>query len=113
MTISLQLAEGYPEARLQETAANALARVESAWKDIERNIADSLLGTYNRSWADPEEGFPELSREDFLGRIVLKAIRVIEEDSVSLVFEDSGIFGGHAAEIFWAPERMHPASLFG
>ena len=113
--ITLRLTEHLEEKNLPDAAKEALAEVESRWGAIERNLADSLLATYNETWSDPEEGLPVLSREEFLRKIVLEVVDmgVDEGKTFTLYFGDSGLFAGHGVQIFWDPEKMYPATLVG
>ena len=113
--VTLHLDYGYTEAELDEVGAEALARVQQQWARIQNNIADSLLETYNDEWSDPDDAkLPELSRQDFLKRIELHTIDVMEERALSLYFSDSDLFGGHIVDVFWTEDDvMHDATLLG
>jgi hypothetical protein len=114
--VRLQLTEHLPEESLPNAAEKVLAEVESRWESIERNLADSLLETYTKAWADPEEGLPVLTREEFLRKIVLTTVQVDVDDqgeSITLYFHDSNLFAGHGVHLFWDSRKMHPADLIG
>ncbi|MBW3539183.1 MAG: DUF2262 domain-containing protein, partial [Planctomycetes bacterium] len=101
------------ETELAQLASQVLERVDRHWNQIQENIADSLLRTYNTSWADPDGGFPELTRDEFLAKITLAQVQLMEEDAITLYFGDSDIFGGHVVDVFWTVEKMYPATLVG
>jgi len=111
--ISIAIDKSYPKEELSQRTNAAVKRVRERWGDIQDNIVDALLETHNESWADPDEGFPELTRESFLSKVVLHQIQLMEEDSLTLYFTDSEIFGGHLIDVFWTTETMYPATLAG
>ena len=113
LDINLRIIEGYAESELEPIARKTIAKVEDGWAKIQKNIGDSLLDMYNETWCDPEEGLPQLSREDFLGKISLNWIDVMEDDSLSLYFNDADMFGGHVIDVFWTPEKMYDAAIAG
>ena len=99
----------------QRLAASAITRVEDTWGVIEQNILRSLHPLYNKAWADPERGFPPLNAEEFLKRIELESVWVLDEErALSLYFRDSDLFGGHSIHIFWNSDgKMYDAGLEG
>lgn len=111
--VELAIDKSYPQQALTQLGSAVVKRIADHWEEIQRNLADSLLETHNESWADPDEGFPELSRDEFLGKIILDSIRLMEENSITLYFGDSDIFGGHLVDVFWTTEKMYPATLVG
>lgn len=111
--ITLRIDESYPEADLEQLGKQALEKVDSNWTLIRDHIANSLLDTYNEAWADPAEGFPELSREEFLEKIELESIELMDEGALTLYFSDSDLFGGHGVDLFWTEEKMYKATLAG
>ena len=111
--ITITIDKCYPKDELSQRIRDVLKRVGESWDDIQNNIVDALLETHNDAWADPDEGFPELTREDFLSKVVLDQIQVMEEESITLYFLDSQIFGGHLIDVFWTTETMYPATLAG
>lgn len=90
----------YPKEAIEEVASAGLARLERAWLSIQQNVVASLLSDYNESWADPEAGLPVLQPEDFLSKLVLTAVDVLEEGDLSLYLSDSGLFGGHSVKAY-------------
>jgi hypothetical protein len=111
--ITLRIDECYPEANLEQLGKQAIEKVDSNWNLIQDNIANSLLDTYNEAWADDEEGYPELSREEFLKRIDLETIELMDEGALTIYFSDAGLFGGHWIDLFWTEEKMYKATLAG
>lgn len=93
-------------------AESALRRIEERWAEIEANLLRSLHKLYNRTWADPDQGFPELTEREFLAKITLNSITV-SEDAVTLYFRDSDIFGGHSIELLFTSNEMYEAQLIG
>ena len=111
--IKLRIIEVYSESELASIAHATIAKVEDNWDVIQKNISDSLLDMYNETWSAPEEGLPQLSRDEFLSRIGLSWIDVMEEDSLSLYFDDANLFGGHVIDVFWTPEKIYDAAIAG
>jgi hypothetical protein len=111
--IKLRIDSSSPEDELDQLAQHAIEKVESNWGNIQDNLANSLLETYNDDWADPDEGFPEFSRDEFLEKVVLETIELMDEGALTLYFSDSDLFGGHWIDLFWTEEKMYDATLAG
>lgn len=113
-SIEIRIAANYSDSERSDVVSAAMEKTLKNWESIQHNIADSLLETYNDGWADPDdEELPELSRNDFLERITLSTIYVMEENAISLYFDDSDLFAGHVVEIFWTEEKMYEAGIEG
>ena len=93
--VELAIDKSYPEQALTQLGSAVVKRIADHWEEIQRNLADSLLET------------------QFLGKIILDSIRLMEENSITLYFGDSDIFGGHLVDVFWTTEKMYPATLVG
>lgn len=77
------------------TAAESLFNDRENWTiRIKEFVADRLLELKNDGWL--EEGEPELSRNDFISKIVLQDISVDESRSFSFYFDDGDLFWGHS-----------------
>jgi len=111
--ITLRIDQSYPKAKLEQLGKQAIEKVDSNWALIQDNISNSLLDIYNEVWADPDEGFPELSREQFLEKIELETIELMDEGALTLYFSDSDLFGGHGVDLFWTEEKMYKATMAG
>lgn len=111
--VNIAIDNSCPQQELVRLTSSVVERIESHWPEIQSNLASSLLDTHNESWADPEEGFPELSRDEFLAKLILETIQLYGEESITLYFSDSEIFGGHLVDLLWTTEKMYPASLVG
>lgn len=111
--ITIAVDKCYPKEELSQRTRDAFNRVRQSWGEIQNNIVDALLETHNEAWADPDEGFPELTREQFLSKVLLDQIKIMEEESITLYFLDSQIFGGHLIDVYWTPKTMYPATLVG
>ena len=59
-----------PEERVLYTPA-AITRIETHWEVIEQNLIHSLHNMYNETWAEPDDGFPELTATEFLAKLKL------------------------------------------
>lgn len=103
-----------PEPALAALAERTRGRLTEARCRIETNLVRSLHGLYNSQWARPDDGFPELSEGDFLKKIVLDAVEVMEEEAISMYFSDSGLFAGHCVELLWdSTGKLYQATLIG
>ena len=112
--VNLRIDRCHPESEHHAIANEAIARMLEHWPRIHKNIADSLHKTYNEAWSDPEEGMPELTRDSFLKRILLRTIDIGDECALSLYFSDDDLFGGHGIYVFWdSDDTMYGASLVG
>lgn len=85
-----------------------LDHVHLNWGLIQDTLVNELLSVHNDQWADPDRSRPKLTRDDFLGKLVPKTIDfgTWEEDGIlrercSVMLDDSGIFGGHAVQVYW------------
>jgi hypothetical protein len=105
----------HPTSEHERLATSAVTRVENAWGMIQQNVLSSLHPLYNKAWANSEQGCPPLSPEEFLKRIRLEGVDVLDEErALSLWFNDSNLFGGHMIHIFWNSNgKMYNASLEG
>ena len=111
-TIRVRVDPSHDAGKRAALAAAALKKADTAWSDIERNLVRSLFALYNDAWSDPDEGFPVLSEAEFLARVTLGTIVVLDEpDALSLYFDDGELFGGHLIDLFWADGKMHDAAL--
>jgi hypothetical protein len=111
-TIRVRVDASYDAAARVALANAALKKAAAAWSEIERNLVRSLLTLYNDAWSDPDEGFPVMSEAEFLERITLGTIVVLDEpDAISLYFDDGDLFGGHTIDLYWSGGTMHEAAL--
>ena len=100
-----------------ETAADAsvtglriLNHVRENWALIQRSLVDDLLETHNEEWADPSRDRQKLSRDEFFKKLIPSTIDYGawededgQNESCSLIFDDSNMFGGHAIQVYWNP----------
>ena len=88
---------------------NALLTHVSSAREI---AASSLLATYNESWID--DTHPRLSQEQFMARLQLEAVQMLDEPDVAcLLFKDGDMFGGHTVVVDFEATTPTHASLFG
>ncbi len=104
-----------PSSEHGSIAGAVIRKIESEWPTIRENLLRSLHGLYNDTWADPDQGFSPLPAEEFLERIKLELVDVMDEEgALSLYFDDSDLFGGHTIDLFWTADgRMYDATLAG
>ena len=111
--IRLAINNCYQESEHLTIARTTLEKIDRAWLDIEENIVRSLHESYNQNWVDPDKGFPQLDTQQFLEKIIFQGVE-INNNSLSLYFADSQLFGGHYVDIFWdCDSKMHKATLIG
>jgi hypothetical protein len=112
LPIKLTIDEDYAENECESVAIQLLAKIEGAWQQIEENLIRSLHELYNNSWIDPEIG--ELDTKEFLDRIPLLVVELMNEGGISLYFDGYKLFCGHGIEIFWDSDgEMSDADIFG
>ena len=87
--------------------ARTIVSAISKFDQIARmQAAQALLDEYNKSWREYEKATgdgrfievsnPEISSEEFAGRLTLHSIRVIGDSSCTLGYDDGGLFAGHS-----------------
>ena len=112
---SMTIYDACPSSEVEALARSVVAKIEDAWPNIRANLLRTVHPLYNDTWADPDQGFEPLSTEDFLQRIRLDLVDVMDEEgALSLYFDDAGLFGGHTVDLFWTADgKMHDATLVG
>ena len=91
-----------------------LNHLASLWSEVECKISTYLLNLYNSTWADEEDGFPELTQEDFTSKIKLSWISISEfGPEISLWFTESGLFGNHSVNIYVDEDGVNDPTLAG
>jgi len=92
---------------LDQVRARA-AWVEANIERVREGAGGHLLDLYNETWRDPgEDGEPEapvLDLRGFADRLKLAVVTVYEEGTVTLYFDDDGMFCGHTIEVDISPE---------
>jgi hypothetical protein len=92
--------------RLTRQAEQLIAHVDENWSAIEDAMVTALWQRYNEDWADEEDDCPELDRQQWLAKLVPQTIDYsgieLGQESVTMYFGDSGIYGGHGLEVYWA-----------
>jgi hypothetical protein len=113
--VHLVIDKVHPSSAHERLAVSSMTRVSESQGVMRDNLLRSLHSLYNDTWADPDQGFPAMEEGEFLKRITLKEIKVLDEEgALSLFFEDGDLFGGHMIEIFWPSEgKMYAATLVG
>jgi hypothetical protein len=104
-------------AELFAVGAEYLAWAREVEPQIRERVADDLLDTYNRSWADedPEEGTPPMDRAEFLANIRPSGISLHHDGSSSWDYSCGDLFAGHGIWLMLGPDREFKgkASLIG
>jgi hypothetical protein len=91
-------------ARDPATLDAALKTARALWKDQpgwDRKVRDyavrELLALKNETWRDEDD--PELSADDFLGRMKLQAVTAYADGSFEFWHDDGDLFWGHAIQV--------------
>jgi len=74
------------------------ATINELWHKVESVLIQYLLKHYNNNWR--QEGQPELERPEFIARIELNGIHIMEDQAFDLYFLDNNLFQGHFIELF-------------
>jgi hypothetical protein len=82
----------------------ALAHAVELWNDqpgwtarVRDRAVDELLGLKNGTWLEEDED--EVSREAFVGRMVLQSISVHPEGEFEFWHDDGDLFWGHSIQV--------------
>jgi hypothetical protein len=113
--VSMLIYGDCPDSQLEALAHAVVVKIETEWPNIRANLLRTVHPLYNDTWADPAQGFGPLSPDDFLQRITLEVVDVMDEEgALSLYFGDGDLFGGHTIDLFWTADgKMHDATLVG
>ncbi len=96
----------------EQLARDAALKVRDSWTLIRENLLRSVHPLYNDTWRAPEN--PVLDAAEFMQKISLSTIQVMDEGSLSLYFADGDLFAGHLIDILWTGEgEMYDATLAG
>ena len=102
------------EDSFESLTEDRLSILNSLWDKVQSKILNYLLNLYNTTWADEEDGFPELTREEFITKIKLNWISISEfGKEISLWFTESGLFGNHSVNIFIDEQDVNDPTLAG
>ena len=91
---------------------SALVDVHARWDEIEQALLAGPMERYNNDWKDEANGYPALSKADFLARVLPRAISV-GEGLVEVLFDDGDIFSGHTISVTLCEDEEPCASLLG
>lgn len=105
----------------EEDIAEILELTKKVLKDFQayeskarEKIIEEFLDTYNESWADEEEGYPILTKEQFNEKLTLQDIGFSSEQMVEFYYDDGDMFGGHSLiAISFDGENFDDANMFG
>jgi hypothetical protein len=113
--VRMSIYDACPSSEHEALARAVIAKIETAWPSIRANLLRTVHPLYNDTWADPALGFGPLSAEDFLQRITLAQVDVMDEEgALSLYFDDGDLFGGHTIDLFWTADgKMYDSTLAG
>lgn len=68
--------------------------VQANEPELRLYVANKMYSLYENNWHNPEYG-PLLSKEEFIEKLSLASIQVLEDHRASLQFSDAECFGGH------------------
>ncbi|QDO94501.1 DUF2262 domain-containing protein [Formosa sediminum] len=58
-------------------------------------IVSAFYENYNENWADEDNGYPELSKQEFREKLTITAIHFYAKDLIDVVYNEDGMFGNH------------------
>ncbi|MCE9527681.1 MAG: DUF2262 domain-containing protein [Planctomycetales bacterium] len=94
------------DADFSSLATKAIVDMNSHWELLKTAVVSELLPEYN------EESSQKVSSDEFFSRLVLKTIDFDARDIMyTLLWSDSGLFGGHSIQVFWDPEEEFHADV--
>ena len=95
-------------------ANNILSHFSIHEANARKVVIDTYLDNYNENWADEEDGFPKMDREEFNSNLSLYAINFLSDSSVDFFYNDNGMYGNHSliAQSFDG-ENFDNATMFG
>ncbi len=112
VTVTVEWPEYLDADTLSATGLGYLTALLAQMNSARELAASSLLATYNDSWAD--DTHPRLSQDQFMARLQLEAVQLLDEPEVAcLLFKDGDMFGGHAIVVDFEATTPTHASLFG
>jgi hypothetical protein len=112
VTVSVDWPEYLDADSLSESGQSYLNALLTHVRSAREIAASSLLATYNDNWTD--DTHPRLSQEQFMARLQLEAVQMLDEPDVAcLLFKDGDMFGGHTVVVDFEATTPTHASLFG
>jgi hypothetical protein len=58
-------------------------------------IVSAFYENYNKNWADEDNGYPELSQQEFRKKLTITAIHFYAKDLIDVIYNEDGMFGNH------------------
>ena len=102
---------GSLESQLEHASRIALDLVQLEPR-AKRLLVDRMVELKNRSWLG--EGESSVNADEFLARITLARIHLLDEGEASLIFDDGDLFCGHYLTVDLLPTGvLENASMFG
>ena len=69
------------------------------YENREKKATDEIVSgfhkNYNENWADEDNGYPELSKQEFREKLTITAIHFYAKDLIDVVYNEDGMFGNH------------------
>lgn len=114
---NLELRLDPDDVAIEETIALAnkiISNFEEYQRQAKDRVVSDFLETYNESWADEEDGFPQLNEEQFRANLTLDGINFLSKDSIDVLYTENGMFGNHSliAQSFDG-ESFDDSTMFG
>lgn len=114
---NLELRLDPDDVAIEETIALAnkiISNFEEYQRQAKDRVVSDFLETYNESWADEEDGFPQLNEEQFRANLTLDGINFLSKDSIDVFYTENGMFGNHSliAQSFDG-ESFDDSTMFG
>lgn len=77
-------------------ANNILSHFSLHEANARKVVIDTYLDNYNENWADEEDGFPKMNREEFSSNLSLYAINFLSDSCIDFFYDDNGMYGNHS-----------------
>ncbi|PNW29142.1 DUF2262 domain-containing protein [Formosa algae] len=68
---------------------------EDKKKKATDEIVNAFYENYNENWADEDNGYPELSQQEFRKKLTITAIHFYAKDLIDVIYNEDGMFGNH------------------
>ena len=102
--VSVSLSNEFRPEQHESVIREIEAAINELWHDIESVLVSHLHELYNTKWR--EESEVEISQQEFLARMQLNGVHVMEDRAFDLYFLDNQLFNGRTVELFVDSEYM-------
>lgn len=97
--VNVSVCNDFPPESIESVIREVEATINELWHDVENVLVKHLLSMYNEKWREPEI-INLISRQEFMARIQLSGVHIMEDKAFDLYFLDNDLFAGHYIELF-------------